>query len=548
MLALIATFALVVSGTLIAFKEVDQHFFVSTPRSGGTLTEGILGRPHMINPILAKNDADRDIAALIYSGLYRPDATQGSTGIVPDLASNMSISDDAKTYTVTLKDAKFHDGTPVMASDVVYTVNLINKKEIKSPLATNFLGVTAAATDAKTVVFTLESPLATFPDALTFGILPEHLWKNIPLADVEDTDLPLRPVGSGPYKFKTLARTGEANLLSSYELEAWGEGSRDKPLIENVRFVFFGNDDDRSKALEDGTIDIASGFDADTIAKIDTGKLATSSAQMSRIFGVYFNPQKNALLADPVVRQALDLSLPRQKIVAKVFSGLASPENSAFPGLSKNIDSDNNGELAAHALLEQNGWVRGTDGFYQKEDKKTKQNVTLAFTLVAPEEIPTVVAAADIAALEWKRLGISVTRQSQGSDTFADKVLSPRNFDALFYGEVTGRDPDPRTFWHSKEKSGANIAQYSSKNTDSLIDALAKTTNPSDRSSQIALIASAIHDDRPAVFAYSPNFVYFASPRVHGISLPLITTPADRFAAISKWYVEEERVWKFLKK
>src|SRR2546426_553415 len=103
---------------------------------------------------------------------------------------------------------------------------------------------------------------------------------------------------------------------------------------------------------------------------------------MSRIFGVYFNPQKNAVFADPVVRQALDLSLPRQKIVSKVFSGLASPENSAFPGLSKNIDSDSNGGLAARALLEQNDWTLGADGVYQKIDKKTRQSMRLSFTLV----------------------------------------------------------------------------------------------------------------------------------------------------------------------
>ena len=93
---------------------------VEVPAYGGSFTEGIIGIPRFINPLIAVSDADRDLTLLAYSGLMR--ATASGT-LIPDLALNYEISDDGLVYTFTIKDtAVFHDGTPVTADDVIFTI------------------------------------------------------------------------------------------------------------------------------------------------------------------------------------------------------------------------------------------------------------------------------------------------------------------------------------------------------------------------------------------------------------------------------------------
>src|SRR6185369_5363621 len=98
---------------------------------GGSLTEGILATPRFINPVLAISDADRDLSALVYSGLMH--ATPSGT-YEPDLASSYDISEDGKTYTFYLRpDAMFHDNSPVTADDIVFTVQKTQDPALKSP-------------------------------------------------------------------------------------------------------------------------------------------------------------------------------------------------------------------------------------------------------------------------------------------------------------------------------------------------------------------------------------------------------------------------------
>jgi len=90
------------------------------PKIGGSYTEGILGQPRYINPVLAQtNDADRDIAQVVYSGLFKYD---GYGNLIPDLVKRYTIEDEGLTYNISLKkDVFWHDGQPLNADDVIFT-------------------------------------------------------------------------------------------------------------------------------------------------------------------------------------------------------------------------------------------------------------------------------------------------------------------------------------------------------------------------------------------------------------------------------------------
>ena len=145
------------AGLLYTLK---QSLVVRVPSQGGSLSEGVIGSPRFINPVLAISDADRDLTALAYSGLLR--ATPGG-GYEPDLAEGYAVSDDNKTYTFTLREnITFHDGTPVTSQDVAYTVQKAQDPALKSPLRANWDGIRVETPDARTVRFVMRAAYAPF--------------------------------------------------------------------------------------------------------------------------------------------------------------------------------------------------------------------------------------------------------------------------------------------------------------------------------------------------------------------------------------------------
>jgi ABC-type transport system substrate-binding protein len=256
---------------------LNSQLIVAIPGYGGGMTEGIVGSPRFINPVLAVSDADRDLTSLVYSGLLRatPDGEY-----VSDLADHYSVSPDGLTYTFVLKDnAKFHDGKPVTADDVVFTVEKVQDAAVKSPLLANWTGVGVAATDPKTVEFTLKSAYAPFVDNLTLGILPKHLWQNVSDDEFPFSELNTSPVGSGPFKVSSISRT-PAGIPSSYDLSAFGEYALGKPYFSYFTLKFYQSEDAVAQALARGDVEAASGLSPATLGSL-TASSASSSIRIS---------------------------------------------------------------------------------------------------------------------------------------------------------------------------------------------------------------------------------------------------------------------------
>ena len=130
-------------------RSLANQYSVPIPTGGGSLREGIIGIPRFINPLLASSDADRDLTALVYSGLLRND---GKGELVPSLADRYEISDDGLTYTFYLKDNLYwSDGTSLGVDDILFTLSLVKDPNYRSVLRPNWEGVTAEKNDDKTL-------------------------------------------------------------------------------------------------------------------------------------------------------------------------------------------------------------------------------------------------------------------------------------------------------------------------------------------------------------------------------------------------------------
>jgi ABC-type transport system substrate-binding protein len=214
----------------------------SRPVRGGTYIEGSVGMIRMLNPwFTVTNDVNRDITSLVFSGLQRYNPF---TGDIEDDMATLHIGGGNHIYTLTLRDNIFwHDSTPedprpVTADDVVFTYRTIQKQGFPNPiLQKNFRGVDIEKIDDRTVQFRLERPYYFFRSNLTLGILPSHLLEGIPPDLLLETlDFSLAPVGSGPYRFRSIA---EAALSTEVTLEQFPEYYGALPYIDRLVFRAF---------------------------------------------------------------------------------------------------------------------------------------------------------------------------------------------------------------------------------------------------------------------------------------------------------------------
>ena len=163
-----------------AILLVIDFYFKNTaivPAPGGTLKEGVVGQPQFINPIYAQTDVDRDLVNLVFSGLMK----YGKDGqIEPDLIKDYQIENQGRVYIITLKKSVFfHDGQPLTADDVIFTIQSIQNPDLKSPLLAKWYGVEIEKLSDYQIKFTLKNPYPAFLENLTLKILPAHIWKNV---------------------------------------------------------------------------------------------------------------------------------------------------------------------------------------------------------------------------------------------------------------------------------------------------------------------------------------------------------------------------------
>jgi peptide/nickel transport system substrate-binding protein len=562
--ALFAFFAAVLVVSAIALVYLlNAQLIVKVPGFGGSLSEGIIGSPRFINPVLAISDADRDMTTLVYSGLLRA-TPQGD--YKPDLASGYTVSPDGLVYTFNMrKGATFHNGSTVTADDVLFTISKIQDPAVKSPIRANWTGVTVEAVDPMTVRFTLKAPYAPFVQNLTLGILPKQLWQNVSDEEFPFSELNASPVGSGPFKVGSVSRT-PSGIPSSYELKNFGGYVLGKPYLSSLTLKFYQSEDALAQALSKDDIEAASGLSPTVLGSLPSTNLVR--APLNRVFGVFFNQNQSEVLRDIDVRRALNSSIDQSLLVKQVLGGYGTPLTGPIPpdifavGLEVSSSSDSQTEsastsaetdlstMAKNKLLGR-GWVVGADGILTKTTGKGKDAKTtrLSFTL-STGNVPELRSAAEYLRQEWQKVGAEVNVKIFEQGDLSQNIIRPRKYDALLFGEVIGRELDLFAFWHSSQRNdpGLNIALYANSTADKLLEQLRETSDDSKRADLYSKFLVELNKDVPAVFLYAPDFVYSIPKDIVGVDLGFIETPSDRFLGVPQWHREEDYVWPIFKR
>ncbi|MDD5152974.1 MAG: ABC transporter substrate-binding protein, partial [Candidatus Pacebacteria bacterium] len=320
---------------IVMLFYINHQFIVQVPAHKGTLVEGVLNTPAHINPLLATSEigyeADRDLTALIYSGLLRDD---GQGGFIPDLAKSYDVSPDGLIYTFTLKPKLlWHDGKSITASDVVFTIKTVQDTRTKSPKRSLWDGIKVEQLDTLTVRFTLEKPYSLFLENATLGILPEHIWETIDFNRFDSNNYNRQPIGSGPYKFtsmQTVSKDGD-DIPLSYTLTAFKNFALGEPYIQTIKTVFYRNEDELKKALEAGSVETINGVSPETAEALQNDGYRIEHTPLPRVLAVFFNQNQAPIFADASVRKALALAIDKNAIVDKVLDGYGVVLDSPIP-------------------------------------------------------------------------------------------------------------------------------------------------------------------------------------------------------------------------
>ncbi len=522
--------------------QLNSSLLTTIPAVGGSHTEGIIGTPRFINPLLAVSDADRDLTELVFSGLMRA----GSDGkLRPDLARSVDVSEDGLTYTVTIEEeARFHDGTPVTAEDVVFTVAKAQDPALKSPKRANWEGIGVEVVDAKTVRFTLKQPYAPFEENLTMGILPKERWGILGSEEFPFSELNAEPIGTGLYIVDAVQRDA-SGIPTEYELRRNGDYVRTGAFIERLRFRFYRSDEELVTAYQNGAVDAIHNISPSLVNRLPPEDI--KSVPLPRVFGVFFNQSQAPLFVNKEIRQALNLVAPRERIIEEVLGGFGSSVLGPIPPSLLSFEEGGLGTPeerleAARGVLEKAGWKRSEEmGLYEKKMKSKTE--TLSFTL-STANVPDLRKTAEILRHAWEEFGASVTVEIFEQSDLSQLVIRPRKYDALLFGEVIGRELDLFAFWHSSQRNdpGLNIALYANSRADKLLVEL-RTDGDDLRHEKALALSEEIMRDTPAVFLYAPHFVYIFPDRVKGLKLGTVTTPSERFLNVREWFIETDRVW-----
>ena len=545
--------------TLVLLAGLNSSVSVTVPAPGGELIEGEVGSARFINPILTISQADEDISKLVYSGLTRtlPD------GVVLDLAERYEISEDGTTYTFTLREgATFHDGTPVTAKDVLFTVAAAQNPDIKSPRRADWDGVQVSSPDARTVVFKLAHAYAPFIENTALGILPKHVWENVPAEEFPFSPANTHPIGSGPFRIDRVM-TDATGSATRYELVPFKKFTLGKPYLNRITFIFYPNQDEMLKAFDAGRIDSVAGVTPADLSALKRANFDFVHVALPRVFGVFFNQSHAAVLADASVRQALEAALDKQAIVDSVMSGYGATLGGPIPpgviGVMQPATSapyEKPAEAAttttatstrandARAILTRGGWT-----FDEKTGVWMKKKTELSFTIATADE-PELVATVHALAAAWQAAGIKVTVQVYSLSELNTSVIRPRQYDAILFGEVVGRTADLFAFWHSSQRNdpGLNLSLYTNSRVDSLLTQARATNDLQDREELYKQFAVVVAKDDPAIFLYAPEFLYIVPRGMHGITLGALTSASERFLNVYRWYTDTEEVWSIFSK
>ena len=429
-------------------NEKKQTVVYGTPTApGGTF-----------NPVLAYMGSDNLIDKLVYASLLESKPDGSLEGY---LAEDYKVSDDQLTVEFTLKDGvTWQDGEEFSAEDIVFTLESVAKTEDDFSKVESIVGaqefrdgesdhIEGITVNDNLLEIKLRDTYAPFlTNVGTLGIIPEHIWGEIPFEEWEkSTELLNKPIGCGPYQ------VAEYNSGESVELKAFDKFLNGKPNIETF-ILKVVNQDAIAAELTNGNIDFV---DVKELKKTEVDELEDEGfVKYSIADNMYqyisFN-LRMPVFQDKNLRQAITYAIDRESILANIVEGRGTLINAPF--IPEGWASPDSGELNSYEynvdkaieLLEEAGW-KEKDGVRENENGEK-----LEFTLRCSNDSKIRENAVLYVKECLEKIGIKVEVSIEEDGIIAEDCIYNHNFEMYALNCYFGEDPDPFFWWSSKSAS-----------------------------------------------------------------------------------------------
>jgi len=409
---------------------------VGEPVSGGNLTFAISVDSQCIDPQQVGNNDAIAIARQTVASLTTQDPVTGE--ILPWLAEQFEVNDDATSFTFTLQDGPtYADGEPIDAASVKTNFEAIIALGAKATLGSSYLADLESidVVDAHTVTVNFSEPSAQFLQAtstFSLGLLSPAT------ASVSQADRCLGDyVGSGPFSVDSYT-PNEGAVLVRRDGYSWGPSANahtGEAYLDSITYKVIPEAGNRTGSLQSGQIDATTGISAtDAVLFEGDDYWSVNRANPGSVYNLYAN-QSTDKLADVNVRLAIQKAINREEITTTLLGPddlpAVSPLASSTPYFTDLSDVLEYDPDAAAQLLEDAGWTEGEDGIREKDGEKLSFHVTY---WQSPKEVLELVQQ------QLRQVGIDLQL------TFASIAdVTAANADGTYdfsYGNLTRADPD----------------------------------------------------------------------------------------------------------
>ncbi|MBA3644793.1 MAG: peptide ABC transporter substrate-binding protein [Gemmatimonadaceae bacterium] len=515
---------------------------------GGTLVIATGGDPNSLLPPLVGTTQGRQVTDLVYDRLASlGDSlnTLGDGGFIPQLAQSWTWAHDSLSIAFHLNPrAKWHDGVPVTSSDVRFTLGAYRDSSLQSTAAALISSIdSVSAPDSVTAVvwFHSRAPEQFYNATDQMSIIPEHIWKKIPIASWRSSDQANHPIGSGQFRFASW-KQGE-----SVTLVADTGNYRGRPKLDRIIWSIAPDFNAALARFLGGETDFFEAIRADAVAQAQSNpNLKLVAFQGIDYSFLQFNlrdprnPAKpNRLFADRELRRALTMAVDRNSIVRSVYDSLAEPALAgslrAYPTADRSVPPIPFDIAAAGAKLDSLGW-RDSNG----DSIREKNGHDLAFNILVPSSSKARTRMAVLIQEQLRRVGVTV-----GIEPVEFPVFSDRSDKSDYDAEINSihADPSPsgaRQDWATAGiKGGNNTGSYSNPVFDALVDSATAAYDPAARNTLFRKAYRVINDDAPAIWLAEPKAMVGVQRRIHVTGL----RPDAWWQHIADWWIPaKERI------
>jgi peptide/nickel transport system substrate-binding protein len=515
----------------------------SAPKHSSTLVMTLPADADVFIPALTTNETSVQVASVLFEKLASVGDSLnviGDAGFRPGLADSWTWAPDSLSIAFHIDEkARWQDGVPVRAADVIYSFRINTSKEIGASAAPLLAGIdSVTARDSATAVFWFHArTLEQFYNATTqISVLPAHLLQNIPDSSLKTAPFNRNPVGSGPYKFVRWVSG------STIEVDADPNYRRGRPQIDRIIWSIAASADATMLRLVSGEANFTETLrkqDVEQVAKHP--ELKTLQYPSMLVYFVRLNERArggkhgpHAIFGDRDVRRALTMALDRRRAVTTVYDSATpvavGPITSKLGTYDSNLPRIEYAPDSAAAILERDGWVMGKDGV------RHKGAIPLQFSILVPSTSTPrqqmVVLMQDM----MKRVGARMDIERVDFPTMGARTKA-HDYDAAFEG--MSLDPTPsgiRQEWSTAAAKGegtSNTGYYMSSTFDAFVDSAVASRDPQAAIAYYRRAYATIIDDAPGIWMYE-------LPSIAGMSVNVHPAPmrADLwFAHLADWTV-----------